>query len=977
MKTRVKAVAAAVAAVLTASSAWAQESADAAATDRAATESGAQSLQEVTITGSRIVRPDYEANSPITSVTAATLESTGATTLENALNQLPQFAIGANQTNAGFGGSGTATLNLRALGSFRNLVLLDGRRLQPSDILQSIDINTIPSALIENVEVITGGASAVYGSDAISGVVNIKLKDRFEGVQIDTQYNVFEENWDGQTFDTALTVGGNFADNRGNAVVSLSYTDRKDIGYMDREFFRQSPGGTDFRLPTGIYRPSVNPPSQAAVDAVFAQYGAAAGRVPRTSVLGYNDDGTLFSANNRSLNYRGPDGLLYNTGTQLNNLNQFSRIQVPLERYSALAKGSYDITDNVTGYAQLIFTTYDSLVNAEAGNDAFNVPVTNPWISDDLATILASRQNPTAPFRWEKRFQEEAGPRNFSRTFDVFQYVGGAKGKIESIDGTWDVYGSHGRTKLTETNQGSVLIGSLNQLLNAPDGGLSLCQGGYNPFGLTQLSADCRDFLVASPISVTELEQNVVEASVQGRLFALPAGDVRFASGVGYRENSYAYAPDRDLARGNIVGVFRTGPSDGKSQVVEGYAEFLLPLLRDLPFVRKFDVDVAYRYSDYKLSGGVDTYKADFNWEIASPVRVRGGYQHAVRAPSVGELFAAPNVSIPGIGNLAGGQGDPCHFQSQARTGADAAAVRALCLAQGVPVGLIDTYDNLQNEVLATNSGNTDLLPESADTYTLGVVWTSQSDSELFSKLSASLDYYKIEIEDVIGTIGAPQTIPKCFNRDGSNPGLAADNFYCSQINRDPVTGLFTNVRQPTLNLGGYRTKGADLQVDWGVGLGAIGLDDRYGALTLNTVVSYLESFEVQLQKNAAWFDYAGAVGTPSASQPGSLPRWKGVTRLQYDIGAIGAGVKWRYIDEMKNSARVTNTASTVPGTPSYSYFDLFGSWEVNDTLAVNGGINNLADKGPPIVGTTPGSTQSSTYDIYGRQYYVAISLKF
>lgn len=924
-------------------------------------------LQEVAVTGSRIVLKDYDANSPLTTVTSAALESTGAATLEVALNQLPQFAIGANGSVAGFSGTGQATLNLRGLGPTRNLVLLDGRRLQPADVLGVVDINTIPTALIQNIEVITGGASAVYGSDAIAGVVNLQLNPRFEGVRIDTQYAVYGEG-DGDTLNTSIAIGGNFADDRGNAVVSFSYLDREDVGYMSRDFFRRAQGGTDFRLPTGIYRTNVNGanlPSQVAVDSVFAQYGAAPGRVPRSAVLGYNDDGTLFAASNGPFNYRGPDGLLFNTGTQLNNLNQVSRLQVPLTRYAAFGRANYDVAANVTAYAQLYYTTYESLTNAEAGNDAFQVPVTNPFIPGDLATILASRADPTAPFRFEKRFHAEAGARNFNRQFDVYQFTAGLRGDIGAIDGTWDVYGAQGNTQKTEKNGGSVLVNNLKALLNAPDGGASLCTGGYDPFGLTTLSESCRNFLVATPISETNLEQSVIEATVQGRLFALPAGDLRFAAGAGFRSQSYEFTPDHDLALGNVVGVFRTGASDGRSDVYEVYGELLVPLVRDAFLVRQLDLDIAYRYSDYDLAGGVDTYKADFSWQLFEPVRLRGGYQHAVRAPSVGELFVAPNVSIPGIGSIASGGGDPCHFQSQPRA-ADPAGARALCLAQGIAPGIVDTFVNTQDEVLATSSGNTNLAPEAGDTVTFGVVWTSPFDSDLLSQLRVSADYYDIEIEDVIGTIGTAQILPKCFNQDGSNPTLAADNFFCALISRDPATGFIANVNQPTLNLGSYRTKGVDLQVDW-----------AYGPFSFNTVTSWLDSFAVQLQRGSALLEYAGSVGTPSATQPGSLPEWKAVTRLQYERGDVAAGVKWRYIDGMQHAARVTNPASTVPGVPSCSYFDLYGSWRVSDLIRVSGGVNNVADKEPPQVGTSPGSTQSSTYDIYGRQYFVAVKFSF
>lgn len=938
-----------------------------ASTDGDTSQSPSQ-LDAVVVTGSRIVRQDYVASSPITTLSREAFDNTGAVTIEAALNQLPQLGIGANQTNAQFGGTGRASLNLRGLGPLRNLVLLDGRRLQPSDVLGVVDVNTIPTALIQDIEIISGGASAVYGSDAIAGVVNVRFNEHFEGVEIDSQYSQYDAG-DGDIRDVALTWGGNFSDGRGNAVLSFSHTEREGVDFMSRAFFRQAQGGTDFRLPTGIYRPSVNPPSQAAVDAVFAQYGIAAGRVPFNSVLGYNDDGSLFLANNGPLNYRGPDGLLFNNGRQLNNLNQFIQLQVPLERHGAFGRARFDITDDISAYGQFTYTTYDSWVGAEAGNDAFSIPVSNPFIPDDLRAILASRADPDAPFRFEKRFQYEAGARTFERDFDVHQFLTGVKGRLAAIGGSWDVYASRGRTRLVESNGGSVVVSALTALLNAPDGGASLCEGGYNPFGLTVLSEGCRNFLVARAISHTTLEQDVVEANLEGRLFALPAGEARFATGLGYRKDEYRFQPDRLLQQGDIVGVFRTGASRGSSDVYEAYVETLLPLLSDRALAKSFDIGLGWRYSDYQHAGGVNTYKFDFNWGVTDPLRVRGSYQRAVRAPSVGELFVAPSVSIPGIGTVASGAGDLCHVQSQARTGANAAAVRALCLAQGVPAGLIDTFDNLQQEVLATSSGNVALQPETADTYTFGVAWNSSAQGPLWSGLSAAVDYYDIRIRDVIGTITASQIIARCFNQDGvSNPGYAQDNFSCNQIGRDATTGLIGNIDLPTLNLGGYRTSGVDLQFDWRIDASAVGWIPGSGRIGLGSVVSYVERFEQQLEKGGPVYDYANAVGT--------LPRWKAVSNLEYATQALSLGLRWRYIGAQHHASRVTNPASTTPGVASHGYFDLYGTWRIGAAWSIRGGINNLAGKEPPQVGNNPGATNANVYDIYGRQYFVSLNVR-
>jgi outer membrane receptor protein involved in Fe transport len=263
-------------------------------------------LSEVTVTGSRIVQRDYSANSPITTMSSAAIDSTGAVTLEGALSVLPQFGVGSGATTTGFFASGQASLNLRGLGPARNLILIDGRRMQPSSTDQSVDLNTIPKSLIENVEIITGGASAVYGSDAVAGVVNFKTKKDFQGIQVDAQYSPTQEHG-GAPVDLALTGGGNFADGRGNAVVSLGYTKRGSIPFSDVPFYRSFPGYTEFHSGQGVYEPSGSAPSQAAINSLFSGYGVTP--PPNSSRLSFNTDGTLFAADNGLANFKGGGGM--------------------------------------------------------------------------------------------------------------------------------------------------------------------------------------------------------------------------------------------------------------------------------------------------------------------------------------------------------------------------------------------------------------------------------------------------------------------------------------------------------------------------------------------------------------------------------------------------------------------------------------------------------------------------------------------
>jgi outer membrane receptor protein involved in Fe transport len=937
----------------------------------AAAPSSEQQLAEVLVTGSLIGQRQNTPSTPIVTMGSAAIKSTGAVTLEGALSQLPQFGAGSGSTTNGFFASGQASLNLRGLGPSRNLVLLDGHRMQPDAIDQSVDINMIPPALIESVDVITGGASAVYGSDAVAGVVNFRTKKHFSGVQLDAEYAP-TQSYGGAPQEYTLTAGGNFADNRGNAVVSVDYTKRGAIPFLAVPFDRQFPGYTEFHSGQGTYEPAGNSPSQAAIDSLFASYGATP--PPNTALLGINPDDSLFAATNGLSNFKG--GLaLRPDGQQIAYTLIDSTVQTPLERYVLFGRSTYDITDDISAYAQVHFVNYTSDTLAESGNTTLSIPVTNPFIPGDLATLLASRADPTAPLSWDKRFYE-AGPRDFNRTFNMFQFEAGLSGGIEPIHADWDLYGSRGTTNIQEKVYGSVVGDALNALIDAPDGGNSICAGGYDPFGLTRLSQACLSYLTRTPLQVTKLTQDIVQATLRGPLWKLPMGEIRYAVGVDYRRNGFDYSPDSDIALGTIVGVPSAGPSSGTSSVKEEYAEVRVPLLTDEPLAKAADLDIAYRHSNYNLAGAINAYKADFTWTIFQPVRLRGGYERAVRAPNVGELFLAPSSDFAQIGEPTAGGGDPCNYNSPARQGPNAAQVRALCLAQGISPSLIDAYYYGNTDVPSVDEGNTKLTPETADTYTAGVVLTAPPDHPLISRMQLSLDYYDISVKKVIGVLPGGLSLDKCFNLDGSNPSYSSANQYCQLLTRDPVTGGITSLLQVTANLGALKTRGIDAEYDWSFGLQSLGVPSS-GVLELKTVASRLIDYEVQALPGGPFSDYTNTVSPPTGGSYGSLPKWKDVTTIGYVQGSWSAGARWRYIGAMRSLDTVSNPQSTTPGTTAYSLFDLFGSWDVSEHLTVNAGVNNLMNRQPMVVDGIPGNTEPSTYDILGRSFFVAASARF
>jgi iron complex outermembrane receptor protein len=458
--------------------------------------------EEITVTGSRIARSDYVANSPIVSLSSETLENTGRVTVESALTQMPQFAGAFGQGNTGSTSTGLnggqATASLRGLGSKRTLILMDGRRLQPSNPDGSVDLNTIPEALIENIEVITGGASTTYGSDATAGVVNFRLRRNFKGIELNGQTGVSNYG-DGNTYRITATTGSAFADERGHAVLSIDYTRRDTAQQAERDYFtfRTSTPGLA-TIPQGNAIFGANLPTLAAVNSVFVgQYGTraltgnAAGRY--TGQIGFNTDQTLFSTTGVPvLNYRDPqtdEAYIVNSGTNSQQVNfgyNGGSIQADLDRYSVFGKVDYDVTDSIKAFTQFSYTTYSStgLTNPTLASNVYGltVPTTNPFITPAFRSILASRPTPNAPFTFYKALSI-LGPRIQSYDYDVYQITAGLSGKIGVRDWTWDLYANTSRAKFENAQSGGASAGAVSRLLNSTTGGTELCAGGFNPFG--------------------------------------------------------------------------------------------------------------------------------------------------------------------------------------------------------------------------------------------------------------------------------------------------------------------------------------------------------------------------------------------------------------------------------------------------------------------------------------------------------------
>ena len=928
-------------------------------------------LEQIVVTGSRIARPDYESASPVVSVSQQLFQQSGSASVDTVINALPQFVPSITSTSNNPSNAGQSNIDLRGLGSNRVLVLMDGRRVVPANGTGTVDLNLLPSSLIQNVEIISGGASAVYGSDAISGVVNFRLNTDFEGLEFDGTYGITEQG-DGNEWQGTVSAGTKFADGRGHIMGAVSYTERDEVTQADRKFSEVALGwdGENF-VPVGSGtieegRVTVAAPAATITQLFQQQYGIPG--VTQTT-YGFNADGTLFTLGTGDpgsvLNYRGPITNSFNDASYSYNYAPPNYLQLPLERTSVFVAGSFDVTDNHQAYAQGIYADY-TVDTALAPTPLSNVftPPTNPFIPNDLQTLLDARTSPAARFPLTRRMTE-IGPRTESNEYEVYQFILGMKGDIVS-DWTYDVYGSLGKVELNTDQSGNVSREAWETLTYAPDGGVALC-GGFNPFGAGAITPECAAFISRDTSYAETTEQNIFEATATGSLFELPAGKVMASVGYMYKEDKYEFAPDATLSRElpdgrfDIAGFNAASPIEGETDSNELFTEILIPILADMPGADRLEATVGYRYADYSTVGGVDSYKGELMWRPIAPISLRGSYQRAVRAPSVSELFSPQVPNFPSYSNP-----DPCSVTSANRTGPNAAAVRDLCLAQGIPASLIDSYNFNNSQVEGLAGGNPDLIEETADTFTAGITFQSPSSNPWLSAFQLSVDYYSIEIEDFVTSVPARTFIARCYD-PAYNPTFDPANTFCQFFDRRAEDGNIVDALEVNANVGAIETAGIDVQVDWAADMGP-------GRFSVNWIMTFLDKWEIQEIPGDPFTPLEGTVGYFGAGD--NFPDEKSTMNIGYKMGGWNFSGQWRYI------SKVDDIGEPDFELDSRNYFDLTTSYAfdegVLDGATIRVGVINVADEDPVLYPSSQqANTDPTTYDVLGRRYFLNLNYKF
>ena len=998
--------------------------------------SGDDKVAEVTVTGSRIVRRDYSSPSPVVTVSGDALQNSSNVSVDQELNKLPQVVPGANQFSSSgdvqataTSSPGAATVNLRGLGTNRNLVLLDGRRAQPANASLTVDLNTLPAAAIDSVELVTGGAAATYGADALAGVINFKLKKHFQGVEADVQYGETGQH-DGQTKAASALIGGNINDGKGNIMLGLTYATRDPVFTRDRTFnaaaftdpqsasadsFQGFPGTNTIPY-TGFVNGVPNIPSQAAVNSVFSQFPA--GTVLASNPINFNlasttAGSTLFStiAGTGGQPVPGFTGTLFphykiqSNGNLATNTDQ-GYLSIPLTRYSAFSNADYAITDKIN------FNLQGYLVqNKTTTLSGGPVPAVRQWgvdipydaahpVPSQLKTLLDSRPDPTATWHLDNE-ANYLGPRGLDVKSNTYQVSAGLNGELPFKDWTWDLYGSTGETNTTDHYNGFIDQANYQTLIKQPNygagadfnsgliGRLAHCTSGLNPFVNTPVSQDCINIVQSHLTTTTALRQRIMELNLQGAGFSLPAGEARFAVGASYRSDSIDYEPDPGMQNTNIasnaVGIFGTAPVLGSLAVKEVYGETDLPVLGHLPAVKSLTLNLGYRHSSYDTAAGtVGTWKALLDWKVNDFVSFRGGPQRANRAPNIAEMFTPPTVLV-----TAWPDSDPCANTTVAAYGnvpgnPNRAKVQALCtaLSQGFPItnsfsGLGFYFPLALDQVV----GNPNVKSETGKTWTLGTVLNSPFDAAALRQLSATIDYYHIEIDGAIAPLTSQILYAQCLNSNGtSNPTYDPNNAACQLISRSPQ-GATNTVTARYTNLGVIKTAGVDLNLDWHSALSDLSVPVP-GAVNVNLALNYIDSYQVQTAVGNPIVEYKGSTGFDANS--GVQFSWKSNLTLGYSLGQGSVQMRWRHLPSVKNAAKVLNPTSLVQDDASNDQIDLAAVWGFGEHLSVRAGVDNLFDKEPPIEGAIPGSTSaagvtnpSGVYDELGRRYFIGMKATF
>jgi iron complex outermembrane receptor protein len=866
-------------------------------------------LGAVTVTGSHIKRDAISGVGPVTVIDREAIERSGATSVETLLQRIPASAgFAGNQTNAYWAenGYGTTQVNLRGLGINRTLVLLNGRRVVNggTGANSSVDLNVIPIAMVERIEVLKDGASAIYGADAVAGVVNLITKRRFDGVEASVRY--------GQTFESdakekAADLAWGRTGEAGSIMAGISYAETGTVNMADRAACGL--GESDGQL------------------VCFGSSTTIGGRavLPDGSSINFNQDP------NGDGDFYEP----YSSAKHNFNSNPYLNAVNPIKRLSLSAFGNLNVSENVSAFAELMYTHRESDQLATPGALGVYRP------------MLIAADHPTNPTGQDLRLQRrrllEAGVRDFYQEVDTTRLVLGLDGRL-GMDWDWNVAFNVGRNTGID---GSTNVANLDRVDQTLD--TSICSnaaGAAIPcadyLGYGDVSQDVIDFIMFTSRDKGGNSQQSFTANLSGNLFDLPAGSVGMATGVEVRKERGWRDPD-PLTVSGVGNTNQQDPIAGEYLAKEAFVEFAVPLLANSFMAQSLTLNLAGRYSNYDVFGSDTNYKVGLDWQVVPSLKIRANYATAFRIPNIPELFGGVAE-----GNLT--TTDPCSGWSSQPS---SSVIYQNCQASGVPVG----YTQLGNTILTTVGGNQNLNPEDAETFTVGAVWTPQ----FMSGLTLTLDYFEIAIDDAIQRIDGSTKLSICYD----TPGLAHQ--FCSSENftRNPLTGEVDFLSSQPVNAATERVSGIDLGL-----LYEFAMAGWQSALTWD--VSYLNNYDVRPFDGAEQIEYAGKI----TGGRGSFTQWRSLASLTAEQGPWSGTYGVQYIGRADD----INAAEGDIGdhAPSLTYHNVQARYAFGEQAELAVGIDNLWDKQAPFIQSwTDANTDTMTYDLLGRRWNVKLTYRW
>ncbi|USX13312.1 TonB-dependent receptor [Oxalobacteraceae bacterium OTU3CAMAD1] len=937
-----------------------------------------EAMQKVEVTGSRIPTLNTDGVSPMVVLGAKDIKLDGVRNVESLLNNLPQV-FASQSGNVVNGATGTATVNLRGLGDNRTLVLVDGRRMPAgSPGTSAADLNQIPTALIKRVEVMTGGAGAVYGADAVAGVVNFIMIDNFEGVQVELNgsgYNHQQNNprgvadivagraatnpsqfavpgnksFDGRSKDASLLIGGNFADGKGNATLFFSY--KKDDALLQSE--------RDFT--------SCSLASSAAGFSCGGSSTNATGRFTNTKT------GTVYTTTASG------DPRPYNTALDAYNFGPINHLQRPDERYGVAASARYDVTDKLRVYSNFAFHDDKSDAQIAPGGlfgNVYNVRYDNPFLTPAMRNAMSLFAPGDETDVVIQRRNVEGGGRNALFTNTSYRMLFGAKGEI----GKWayDVYAQTSKVRFAGSSDNYFSKERGAKALDVRNvGGVATCAATvagtdpgcvpYNPWTVGGVTPEMLAYIQIPGQQFGYTKQQIQSGTIGADLgeygLRVPTSQngIGVSFGIERRVEEIQLNPDGPSQNFDLDGAGGpVSPVRGRYVVKDIFGEVRLPLLEDRAFAKKLETNLSFRHTDIDTGVTANTYGLGLLWQPTDMISVRASHQKAVRAPNIIELFS------PAGNNLYDNDADPC-------AGATPSATLAQCARTGVTAA---QYGNIQDSPAGQYNylagGNPALRPETSKSNTVGLVIAP------LRNLTVTVDYFDIKVNDTISNVSPSTTLEKCL--DSGNPT------YCSQITRDRLGTLWllpeASIVGTNTNIGSLHTRGLDLGFSYDQKVGA------YGRMGLVMNGTYLKNFEIEELPGDGSFDCAGLYnGAGKCGQ--ARPKWRHKLRLNWNTPwSTDLAVTWRYFKAVDLETTSDNPLLSGVARPveaelgARSYIDLAGTYALTKKITLSAGINNLFDKDPPLTslagtGVGNGNTFPSMYDALGRKIFLNMTARF